>query len=74
MVCVYRINQIQHMKRILDDTELQHTASATYIGITFDKRHTWKTHISRAEAKKRRKLVLLRKLAGTQWRAEETVL
>ena len=45
---------------MLDDTELQHTDSATYLGITFDKRQTWKTHISRAEAKARRKLALLR--------------
>ena len=62
------------MKIMLDDTELQHTDSATYLGITFDKRQTWKTHISRAEAKARRKLALLRKLAGTQWGAAETVL
>ena len=59
---------------MLDDTELQHTDSATYFGITFDKRQNWKTHISRAEAKARRKLALLRKLAGTQWGAAETVL
>ena len=62
------------MKIMLDDTELQHTDSATHLGITFPKRHTWKTHISRAEAKARRKLALLRKLAGTQWDAPETVL
>ena len=30
--------------------------------------------MSRAEAKARRKLALLRKLAGTQWGAAETVL
>ena len=58
---------------MLDDTELQHTDSATYLGITFDKRQTWKTHISRAEAKARRRLALLRKLVGTQWGAAETV-
>ena len=62
------------MKIMLDDTELQHTDSATYLGITFDKRQTWKTHISRSEAKARRKFALLRKLAGTQWGAAETVL
>ena len=60
------------MKIILDDTKLQHTDSATYFGITFDKRQTWK-HICRADAKARRKLTLLRKLSGTQWGAEETV-
>ena len=59
---------------MLDDTELQHTDSAIYLGITFDKRQTWKTDISRAEARVRRKLILLRKLAGTQWGAAETVL
>ena len=59
---------------MLDDTELEHTDSATYLGITFDKIQTWKTHISEAEAKARRKLALLRKLAGTQWGAAETVL
>ena len=41
---------------------------------TFDKRQTWKTHISRAEAKARQKLALLSKLAGTQRGAAETVL
>ena len=62
------------MKIMLDDTELQHTDSSPYLGITFDKRHTWKTHINRAEARARRKLALLRKLAGTQWGASETML
>ena len=62
------------MKIMLDDTELQHTDSATYLGIAFDQRHTWKTHISRAEANARRKLALLRKLTGTQWVLQKKVL
>ena len=62
------------MKIMLNDTELKHTDSATYLGITFDKRTTWKTHISKTELKARRKLALLRKLAVTQWGAAETVL
>ena len=37
---------------------------ATYLGITFDKRHTWKQHIAKAQAKARRRLGILRKLAG----------
>ena len=61
------------MKIILYDTELQHSDSATYLGITFDKRQTWKTHISIAEAKSRRTLALLRKLAGIQWGAAKAV-
>ena len=59
---------------MLDDTELQYTDSAIYIGITVDKRQTCTTHISRTEARARRKLALLRKLVGTQWDAADTVL
>ena len=60
------------MRIMLDSTDLQHTDIATYLGITFDKSQTWKTHISRAEAKASRKLI--RKQAGTQWGVAETVL
>ena len=64
----------KHVKIMLDDVELQHTDSITYLGVTFDKRQTWRIHINSTEAKARRKLALLRKLAGTQWGAAETVL
>ena len=56
------------------DTPLRQDEEATYLGVTFDKRQTWKTHISKAEAKARRKLALLRKLAGTSWGANERIL
>ena len=46
----------------------------TYLGVTFDKRLTWKQHIMSAEAKARRKLTTMRKLAGTNWGANEKVL
>ncbi|XP_078312866.1 uncharacterized protein LOC144619290 [Crassostrea virginica] len=46
----------------------------TYLGVTFDKRLTWKQHIMSAEAKARRKLNIMRKLAGTNWGANEKVL
>ena len=64
----------KHVKIMLDDVKLQHTDSTTYLGVTFDKRQTWRNHINSTEAKARRKLALLRKLAGTQWGAAETVL
>ena len=44
---------------MLDDTD-----SATYLGITFHKRQTWKTHISRAEEKTTRKLAYSENLLG----------
>ena len=47
---------------------------ATYLGITFDKRQTWKQHIAKTEAKARRRLAILRKLAGTTWGASEKIL
>lgn len=46
----------------------------TYLGVTFDKRLTWKEHIMSAEAKARRNLNIMRKLAGTNWGANEKVL
>ena len=42
--------------------------------ITFDKRQTWKQHIAKAEAKVRRRLAILGKLAGTTWGASEKIL
>ena len=47
---------------------------ATYLGITFNKRQTWKPHIAKAEAKARRRLAILRKRAGTTWGASEKIL
>ena len=64
----------KRVKIILENVKLQHTDSTTYLGVTFDKRQTWRKHIDGAQAKARRKLALLRKLAGTQWGAAETVL
>ena len=42
------------------------------LDVTFDKRMTWKQHITSAEAKARRKMNIMRKLAGTKWGANET--
>ena len=66
--------KVKPVKIMLNHTELQHIDSATYLGVTFDRRQTWKPHICNAETKARRKLALLRKLAGTQWGAAEVVL
>ena len=46
----------------------------TYLGVTFDKRMTWKQHIAQAEGKARRNLNIMRKLAGTQWGANKQIL
>ena len=64
----------KHIKIMLVDVELQHTDRTTYLGVTFDKRQTWRYHIKGAQAKARHKLASLRKLVGTQRGAAETVL
>ena len=58
----------------LGGTPLKEDEEATYLGVTFDKRQTWKQHIAKAEGKARRKMAILRKLAGTTWGASEKVL
>ena len=55
-------------------TLLKEDEEATYLGITFDKRQTWKQHTSKAEAKARRRLATLHKLAGTTRGASKKIL
>ena len=45
-----------------------------YLGVTFDKRLTWKPHTLHTEGKARKKLVIICKLAGTTWGANEQIL
>ena len=61
-------------KLTMGDTPLKFEDQQTYLGVTFDKRLTWKQHIMDAEAKARRKLNIMRKLAGTHWGANEKIL
>ena len=54
--------------------QLKEDVEGTNLGVTFDKSHTWKPRIEKAEAKARRRLPILRKLAGVTWRASEKIL
>jgi hypothetical protein len=56
------------------NTPLKIEEQQTYLGVTFDKRMTRKQHITSAEAKARRKMNIMRKLAGTKWGANEKIL
>ena len=47
--------------------KLAEDRSPTYLGITFDKRLTWKHQIQTAEVKAKTRLALMRRLAGTSW-------
>ena len=53
---------------------LKEEDQSTYLGVTFDKRLTWKTHTLRTEGKARKKLAIMRKLAGTTWGTNEQIL
>ncbi|XP_048778819.2 uncharacterized protein LOC125682098 [Ostrea edulis] len=64
----------QSVQLNLGSTSLEIEDQQTYLGVTFDKRMTWKQHITSAEAKARRKLSIMRKLAGTNWGTNEKIL
>ena len=61
-------------KMTLGNQPLQEIDEQTYLGVTFDKRLTWKTQVEHAESKARKKLGMMRKLAGTEWGATEKIL
>ena len=46
----------------------------TYLGVTFDKRLTWKQQTEKAEARVKVRLALMKKLAGTTWGADTVTL
>ena len=58
----------------LGGTPLKEDEEATYLGVTFHKGRALRQHIARAEGKAKRKMAILRKLAGTAWGASEKVL
>ncbi|KAK7095492.1 hypothetical protein V1264_006890 [Littorina saxatilis] len=66
--------KVQPGRLTLGDTPLKFEDQQTYLGVTYDKRMTWQHHIMNAEAKARRKLNIMRKLAGSQWGANEKIL
>ena len=46
----------------------------TYLGVTFDKRLTWRQQTKKAEARAKVRLALMKKLAGTTWGADTVTL
>ena len=45
----------------------------TYLGITLDKRLTWKTQTGRTESKAKSRLTLMKKISSTNWGADENI-
>jgi len=53
---------------------IEEVNSLKILGLTFDKRLTWKTHVKNAKIKAKQRLNIIRCLAGTTWGADREVL
>ena len=54
--------------------ELAPDDNPTYLGVTFDKRLTWKPQTQKSEIRGKARLALMKKLAGTTWGADAATL
>ena len=71
---LYSASHLTKGKLYLKNGEcLKYELSPTYLGITFDKRLTWKSHIGKAEKKAKTRLTIVRKL-GSKWGANMKTL
>ena len=57
-----------------DGCNLPQDESPTYLGVTYDRRLTWKQQIEKAESKAKSRLRLMRKLAGSTWGTNDQTL
>ena len=71
---LFTLTKQQTGRIMLRDYPLREDDQPTYLGVTFDKKQTWKPHLQEAETRARRKLALMRKLAGSTWGADEKTL
>ena len=58
----------------MNNREIPQEDTPTYLGVKLDKKLTWNPHIKEAERKATRKLLLMKKLAGTKWGAHSKIL
>ena len=64
----------QHVNLKLNGQNLNADDCPTYLGVTFDKRLTWKQQLQKAENRGKMRLTLMKKLAGSSWGADATTL
>ena len=64
----------QRISLTINKQTLRPEENPTYLGITFDKRLTWKQQTEKAEARGKVRLAIMKKLAGTTWGADATTL
>lgn len=58
----------------LNNSTLTNVEEAICLGVSFDKQLTWKPHIVHSDARARKKISILRKLAGTTYGASKNIL
>ena len=64
----------QKVKLKVNSHELQENELPTYLGVTLDRRLTWKNQLHKSQARAKIRMALMKKLAGTNWAADQTVL
>jgi len=53
---------------------LEVTASVKILGVYFDKRFTWQTHLEATKTSFLKRLVLMKRMAGTSWGSSSKIL
>ena len=66
--------QQQRVSLQLNGRGLQEEESPTYLGVTLDRRLTWKSQLQKNQTRAKIRLALMKKLSGTQWGADQKVL
>ena len=72
--CFSLSNTKELFKLTINNREIPQEETPTYLGVKLDKKLTWNPHIKDAERKATRKLLLMKKLAGTKWGANSKIL
>ena len=64
----------QEAKLCINGQTLLAEDNPTYLGVTFDRRLTWKQQTQKAETRGKMRLAIMKKLAGTTWGADAATL
>ena len=58
----------------MNGSELKEDPTPTYLGVTFDRRLTWTQHINTTCDRAKLRIGIMKKLAGTDWGADHSIL
>ena len=67
-------NKKQEAKLSLKGRVLKEELTPTYLGVTFDRRLTWKEQVTKSCMRAKLRLSIMKKLAGTFWGADSNIL